>query len=138
MKKRILIVDDEKHILRMLSQAFEGEGYEIDCAGDGKAALERIRKHSADVVITDVIMPKMGGIDLFYKIRKIDPFTQIILITGYPFIKNIIEMFEAGASDFIIKPFDIEKLKKVVEETFLRLNRWRSMRKIWRNSRKKK
>ena len=83
------------------------------------------------------MMPKVSGIELFYKMRKVDPFIQIIIITGYPSIKHIAEMLEAGACDFVIKPFDLTKLKTIVNETFSRIERWRALRKEWQEYRKK-
>ncbi len=131
MKKHILVVDDEKYIVQMLSDAFEQEGMEVGTALNGEEALAYVRQNSVDLVITDIMMPKLDGISLFYEMRKIDPFIQIIIITGYPSIQNIMEMLEAGASDFIIKPFDIAKLKQIVGENFSRIERWRSLRSEW-------
>lgn len=137
MKKRLLVVDDEKYILQLFSEVFKSEDVEVAGALNGEEALAYIKKNDVDVVVTDIVMPNLNGIELFYEIKKINPFTQIIMVTGYPSIQNIVEMFEAGASDFIIKPFDLMKVKDIIKETFARVERWHSLREEWLSYRKR-
>jgi len=131
MKKHLLIVDDEKDIIDILTAAFKAEDTIIGTAGNGEEAVTYIKNNHVDIVIADIMMPKLNGIQMFYEIRKLDPFIQIIMITGYPSIQRIVEMLEAGACDFVIKPFNIEKLKVIVQEAFTRIERWKSLRGEW-------
>ncbi|MCA9400484.1 MAG: response regulator [Candidatus Omnitrophica bacterium] len=131
MKKKILVVDDEKHMLSLLRKALKSDENEIYEASNGEEAFEFIRKHDVDLVLTDISMPKMQGTELFFKIKKMNPFIQIIIITAYPSLQNIANMLEGGASDFIIKPFEIEDLQRIVDETVKRIERWRNLRLQW-------
>jgi YesN/AraC family two-component response regulator len=131
MQKNLLIVDDEEHILKMLSEFFKSQGANVATASDGEKALEYVKENKVDLVISDIMMPRMSGLSLFYEVRKIDPFIQFIVITGYPSIQNIVEMLEAGVSDFIVKPFDLTDLKNVSQQAFARVARWRKMRNDW-------
>ncbi|MFA6584198.1 MAG: response regulator [Elusimicrobiaceae bacterium] len=138
MKRQLLIVDDEKYILDLLCETFKSDNIEVFCAKDGKEALDYVSAHGVDVVVTDIVMPNLNGLQLFYEIRKKNPFAQIIIITGYPSIQNMAEMFEAGASDFLVKPFDLDVLKNVVTETFVRVERWYALRETWLEHREHK
>jgi len=138
MNKHILIVDDEPYILAFLSDLIKGTNIQIGTALNGELALDYIKTHNVDLVITDIMMPQLNGIELFYAIKKYDPFIQVVIITGYPSLNTIAEMLEAGANDFLIKPFDASKLKSVVEEAFNRIERWRALRHDWIASKGKK
>ena len=131
MNKSVLIVDDEKHAADMLSAALAPLGCNIRIAAGGEQALVLAEEADVDLLITDIMMPGLKGTELFYKIKKIDPFIQVILITGYPSLHQISEMLEAGANDFLIKPFDLDKLTQLVKEGFGRLDRWRGLRNEW-------
>jgi YesN/AraC family two-component response regulator len=131
MSRNLLIVDDEEHILKMLSEFFKPQGINVMTANDGRAALEYVRENNVDLIISDIMMPRLSGISLFYEVRKIDPFLQFVVITGYPSISNIVEMLETGVSDFIVKPFNLKDLKEVVEQAFARVERWRKLRNEW-------
>lgn len=131
MKKRILVVDDESLMIDMLKEVLGTQDVEVVGAVDGEEALRYAGKNEIDLVIADIMMPKILGTKLFFELKKIDPFVQIIMITGYPTLQNIVEMLEAGASDFILKPFDVNKLRSIVNETFSRIERWRSLRNQW-------
>ncbi len=129
MEKRVLIVDDEIDIVSILKSQLEREGYKVVDFHNGTDALEYIQNHSVELVISDIRMPGISGTELFFKIRKIDPFLQIIIISAYPDLETITRMLEAGATDYIVKPFKIEYIKGIVAETFSKIERWRSLRK---------
>ena len=131
MNKNILIVDDEKHATDMLAASLAPLECTIRTASTGEQALSIAEDGSVDLLITDIMMPGLKGTELFYKIKKIDPFIQVILITGYPSLHQISEMLEAGANDFLIKPFDLNKLTQLVKEGFGRVDRWRGLRNEW-------
>ncbi len=113
----ILIVDDEQSYRQLLSLVFEGDGHMIRTAANGREAIDLIRKEQADVIISDVKMPDMDGIDLLRAVRETLPDLGVILMTAYASVETAREAFKLGADDFITKPFDVEELKLIVKKT---------------------
>lgn len=107
-KYSILIVDDEKNVIKLLEKVFKKDGYITYTAACGKEALEIIDKNHIDIVITDIKMPGMNGIELLSEIKKIDSSINVILITAFATIDTAIEALKMGARDYIIKPFKLE------------------------------
>jgi diguanylate cyclase (GGDEF)-like protein len=103
---RILLVDDEESIREMLSQVLTEEGHEITAVESGEEALEFFRKEPFPLVITDIRMEGMDGIDLLTKIKETNPDTQVIMITSYASMESVIMALRAGAYDYLIKPFE--------------------------------
>jgi len=95
---------------------------------DPEEALKLLDTESFDLILSDIKMPKIQGTDLFFKVKKIDPFVQLIIMTGYPVYNDIVNMLESGVSDFLIKPFDLEETKNIVKETLARIDRWRRLK----------
>ncbi len=114
MKKRILLVDDEETLRWALHEALTEEGYNVDNTDDGVNALESVRKTKYDLVISDLRMPTMGGLQLISEIKKICPDVKSIIITAYGSIETVIEAMHIGVSDFMTKPFKIEHMKSVI------------------------
>lgn len=108
MKANILIVDDEKTICETLAQVLSEEGYETETANNGREALEKVQESNFEVVITDLKMPELGGIELLEKIKLISPETSVIIITAYGSMESAIEALRLGAYDYIVKPLDFE------------------------------
>jgi two-component system, NtrC family, sensor kinase len=113
---RILVVDDEPGICDLLAQELAAHGYRVDTAGDGEAALEKIRASTVHLVISDVKMPRMDGIQLLAGIKRIDPDIEVVLTTGYGTIETAVAAMKQGAYDFVQKPFPIEALLRTVEK----------------------
>ena len=111
---KILIVDDEKSILDLLSMVFKKEGYVIYTALSSQKALEILDEHDIDLVITDIRMPGMSGLDLLFHIKENYPDIPVIMITAYGSTREAVRALKAGALDYITKPFDIDELKIVV------------------------
>ncbi|MFY0643460.1 MAG: sigma-54-dependent Fis family transcriptional regulator [Bacteroidia bacterium] len=107
---RILIVDDEKSIRETLKEILEYEGYEIEQAENGEIALKQIKKYNYDVVLCDIKMPKMDGIELLSKASDVAPELPFIMISGHGTMETAIEATKKGAFDFIAKPPDLNKL----------------------------
>ena len=109
---RILIVDDDEIALAMLGNALEAAGYEVECAPDGRAALDILAQRPARLVISDWDMPQMNGIELCQRLRAGDHsgYVYIILLTSHDGTQRIVEGMSAGADDFISKPFDPPEL----------------------------
>lgn len=110
---RILLVDDEPEILDFYSTVL-GRDYEIETASDGRKATELIRQGGFDVVVSDISMPSMGGMELLRAIRQIDLDVPVILVTGDPTVDTAIEAVEYGALRYLTKPVKAEDLRKVV------------------------
>ncbi|HEX3101956.1 MAG TPA: sigma-54 dependent transcriptional regulator [Pyrinomonadaceae bacterium] len=113
----ILIVDDEQSYRQLLSLVFEEQGNSIRTAMNGRQALELLHAEPADVVISDVKMPDMDGIELLRALRENLPDVGVILMTAFASVETAREAFKLGADDFIQKPFDVEELKLIVRKT---------------------
>jgi two-component system response regulator PilR (NtrC family) len=113
----ILIVDDEQSYRQLLSLVFEGDGHTIRTAMNGREALAALQAEPADVVISDVKMPDMDGIQMLGAVRETQPDLGVILMTAFASVETAREAFKLGADDFIQKPFDVEELKLIVKKT---------------------
>ena len=110
MAAKILVVDDEKSIRDSLKLILEEEGYSVDTASDGEEALELINKENYDLVISDIKMPKLDGIELLNKISKLSPSTFFIIMTAYASVNTAIDALRQGAFDYLIKPVEFDDL----------------------------
>jgi two-component system NtrC family sensor kinase len=107
---KILLIDDEPDILRVLGISLKADGYEVIPALNGTEGLDAFSREKPEIVITDIKMPGMDGIEVLEKIKALDPNTEVIIITGHGDIDNAIESLKYGASDFINKPVRDEAL----------------------------
>ncbi len=117
MKRRaphVLIVDDERHVRESLSNWFVEDGYEVSTAGSAKEALHVLATRDVDVVVTDIRMPGMDGLELQHRIREVKPEVAVILITAYASVATAVQALKEGAWDYLVKPFDPEDLSRVV------------------------
>jgi DNA-binding response OmpR family regulator len=112
--KPILIVDDEKNIRLTLSQALETLGAEIDTAANGEEALAKLRGREFGLILLDIRMPRMDGMEVLRRVREIRPDIRIIMITAYGTIESAVEALKLGAVDFLQKPFDPEEIRELV------------------------
>jgi len=112
----ILIVDDEKNYLVVLEALLGAEGYEIVTANDGKAALATVREADLDMVITDMKMPGMSGMELLEECKRIKPELPVIMMTAFGTIEMAVEAMKKHAYDYIQKPFENEQLKLTVKK----------------------
>ena len=101
---KILIIDDEKSIRNTLGEFLHREGYEVDTAEDAERALALLEQGVFDVVITDIIMPRMSGVELLKQVRHSFPHIQVILMTGEPTVETAVKAVQSGAYDYISKP----------------------------------
>ncbi len=118
----ILIVDDEAAIRDILFSVLQSEGYNVHTARNGEEGLALFLRHPMDMVITDLKMPGMSGLDFLAKILEIAPLTLAIVITGYGSIPDAVTAIKLGAIDFIEKPFALENIPKKIQEVFDRQN----------------
>lgn len=112
----ILIVDDEEGLREGLSKLLEDEGYAVECAEDGEKALEIVRCKHIDLMLTDMRMPGMSGIELLKQVRKIREDIGVIILTGYGEIESYIEAMNFGAMEYVSKPFKVNELKFIVSK----------------------
>ena len=118
-EKKILIVDDEENILKALQRTLMDEGYTIETARDGMEALEKLKTYSADVVLSDNMMPGMSGLNLLQQVKQLYPNIIGILITGRSDIKITISAINQGeVFRFLLKPWDDKELKTILRISF--------------------
>ena len=137
MKAKLLVVDDEKHIREGLQKALSLDGYEVEVAQDGKAALEKIDEEVIDLVITDLKMPRLSGEELMKDALSRYPYLPIIILTGHGTIENAVEAMRNGAYDFITKPLNIDKLSLIVKRALENSSLKRQNRELLDQLRKK-
>jgi len=113
---KILVADDDESLRKVIEYNLEQEGYEVVTAADGKQALKLYREHDPDLVITDIKMPEMDGIELLKEIRRGDIERLVIVLTAFGTIDTAIEAMKLGAYDYITKPFNRDELKLVVRK----------------------
>jgi two-component system, NtrC family, nitrogen regulation response regulator NtrX len=106
----VLIIDDERAIRKTLSEILSYEGYKIDEAGDGEEGLKKFREKTYDVVLCDIKMPKLDGIEFLDKARESNPDIPVIMISGHGTIETAVEAVKKGAYDYISKPPDLNRL----------------------------
>jgi DNA-binding NtrC family response regulator len=113
---RVLLVDDEEEFVSALSERLMLRGIEVDSALNGEEALARLVEKEFEVVILDVMMPGLGGLEVLRQIKSTYPDTQVILLTGHGSTREGIEGMRLGAFDYLIKPVDIEEMLEKMKE----------------------
>lgn len=110
MSNKILFVEDEEDLTLIVADTLRGQGYEVITAADGISGLERFKTDGADIVVADVMMPKMDGFSMAKEIRKISPAVPLLFLTAKSTIDDVEEGFEIGANDYLKKPFELREL----------------------------
>ncbi|MBI1860868.1 MAG: sigma-54-dependent Fis family transcriptional regulator [Deltaproteobacteria bacterium] len=113
---RILIVDDEESIREFFEIMLKREGYQVLTAGNGVEALEILKKQSADLIISDIQMPEMSGLELLSKVKEMDPEAVQIMITAFGSTETAVEAMKLGAYDYVSKPFKIDEVKIIIRQ----------------------
>lgn len=114
MAERLLIVEDEDTLCESLQRVFQREGYEVDIADSAESAFTLLEEKSYDLIITDIILPGISGIELLVKYRKKNPSQKVIVITAFASLASAVEAIKAGACDFIVKPLMHDEMKRAV------------------------
>jgi len=120
MKTRILLVDDEKEFVEQLSERLKLRNYDVSAAYSGEEAVDKIRHFLFDVVILDVSMPGMDGIEALRAIKSARPLTEVIMLTGHGTVETAIEGMKLGAFDFLLKPTQTEDLINKIQNAYNR------------------
>ncbi|MGG4038197.1 response regulator [Heyndrickxia ginsengihumi] len=118
-KEKILIVDDQFGIRILLTEVLQKEGYETFQAANGVQALELVKKYTFDLVLLDMKIPGMDGIEILKRIKKIHSDIRVIIMTAYGELDMIEETKKLGALTHFAKPFDIDDIRKAVKESLL-------------------
>ncbi len=126
-KLSILVVDDEENIRMVLRQSLEKEGYHISTANSAEEALNTLQRSFFHVVITDIKMGEMNGVDLLLQIKEINSLMQIYMMTSHSTLPNVIQCMQGGAYDFFEKPLKIEDILISLSEASRRAIRWSSL-----------
>lgn len=114
--QKLLIIDDEVEICQLLDRFLTRKGFEVDTAYNGKDGLQKHRKNSYDLIITDFRLPDISGLDLLKQAKEIHPGIQVIIITGYSDIRMAVEVIKYGAYDYVTKPLYPEELLHLIED----------------------
>lgn len=114
-KSRILVIEDEKNMREILKMLLEGEGYEVSVSRDGNEGLDSLNKDIFDLIISDVKMPGVDGLQILRKAQEISPETLVIMITAFGTTESAVEAMKLGAYDYIHKPFKIDEIRLVVK-----------------------
>jgi len=116
----ILVVDDDKMLADNLTEYLTKLGYHASSVYDGNEAIDRFRQGNYQLVITDLVMPDMDGIELMDSIKRIDKVAMIIVVTGHGSIESAVTAIKKGAYDYILKPFKMEELDVIINRAFER------------------
>lgn len=117
-KRKILVVDDEINVCKSICQAIESEDYDVDMALSGEEALKKDKANTYDLIITDLMMPGISGMDLLTSLKTARQGVNVIMITGYPTIKTAVQSIKIGAFDYLPKPFTPKDLRSLVARAF--------------------
>ncbi len=113
---RVLVVDDEANLRKVLAAMLRKEGYEVTLAADGEQGLAELAKNGADVVVTDLVMPKVGGLDVLKGSLALNPDVPVIIITAHGTVDSAVEAIKLGAFDYVTKPFEQAEIRQVIEK----------------------
>ena len=119
---KLLVADDERSMRELLELVFRREGHQVTAVSNGREALDAMQKTNFDLLITDVKMPDVGGIELLRSAREQAPEMMVIMMTAFATINSAREAFKLGADDFIQKPFDVDEFKLVVRKALEKLD----------------
>ena len=112
----VLVVDDNEAMCENVKDILQSEGYQTHCVHDALTAIEHVKKSPPDIVLMDVRLPDMSGVNAFKEIKKIAPRVAVIMITGYSVDELIAEAMEAGARGYLKKPLDFHRLFALIEQ----------------------
>jgi DNA-binding NtrC family response regulator len=115
-KDRVLLVDDEEEFVRALAKRLKARGLNVEVSGDGESALEKVKHSDFDVIVLDLAMPGMDGLETLKRLREVNPDLQVILLTGHGTIKSGVEAMKEGATDFLEKPAEFPELLAKIRE----------------------
>lgn len=114
----VMVVDDEKHVQEVLKDFLVHLGYDVTLADNGDDALNKFQPEQFDLIISDLLMPKIDGLELLKRVKRLDKEVIFLMITGYPSIETAVDAIKKGAYDYITKPFNMEDVRFRIEKAF--------------------
>lgn len=123
----LLVVDDEKIAQKNLDHVLSRAGYRVTCAGSGQVALRILEHESIDVVLTDLRMEKIDGMQILKRVRETCPGTEVVVVTGFATVDSAVEAMRNGAFSYVAKPFRLDEVRRVVSEAMDRVRRRRQL-----------
>ncbi|ADG83751.1 response regulator [Thermincola potens] len=115
-KVELLVVDDQMGVRRLLFEAFRQDDYNVELAGSGLEAIDKIKQKKPDVILMDMKMPGMNGLETLKEIKKLDFNPNIIMMTAYGEVDIVSEAMNLGVKEYVTKPFDINELREMVKK----------------------
>jgi len=120
MGARILLVDDEEIVVKSYLRILGSGDYQVEAAYGGREALRKMEENFYDLVILDIMMPDMGGLEVLRRIKEMHPASAVIMVTGLPKNATVVEAMKLGVCDYISKPFEPDELKLIVQRALER------------------
>ncbi len=117
---KILLIDDKVEFLKVLSERLKLRGYQVTAVGSGGEALKAVEREPFDVIVLDLVMPVMDGVETLRRLRKLDPRSQIIVFSGYATSQEVDQAMALGANDFLAKPADLDSLLERINRAIAR------------------
>jgi DNA-binding NtrC family response regulator len=117
-KPKVLLVDDEERFRKTTARLLKGNGLEVLTAASGKEAIHEVTTNAYDVIILDVRMPEMSGIEALKEIKKIKPGVEVIMLTGHASVDTAFEILKLGACDYLFKPCSVEELMDKIDRAY--------------------
>lgn len=114
MRRKIMVVDDRQGIRRLLSEVLQGVGYQVTTASNGIEALELVKEQAVDLILLDMKMSGMDGLETLTLLKKVCPQTIVLIMTAYEEVEGLKEASRRGAAGYISKPFDIDDIKNLI------------------------
>ena len=121
-ESRVLVVDDDQFALRSMAKVLRGESYEVVTAASGSEAIELLKQDAFDLVVADLKMPEVDGLEVLRQTREIAPQAVVLILTGYASLGSAIEALREGAYDYLVKPCSDDELKLRIE---------RGLERVW-------
>ncbi len=117
-RPEILVIDDEEGIRRLLTTILTEKGYNVDTAATGEEAIRKTSEKIYNLVLIDIILPDLCGLELLTQIKETRPRTRKVIMTGNPSLQNAVEALNKGADAYVMKPLDVEKMLNTIAEQF--------------------
>src|SRR6266536_6415748 len=130
MSLMILIIDDEPHLPHQLARFLKKHSYEVFIAPDGEAGLRTLQSNTIDLVLLDLRLPKLGGLEVLSCIQKIDEELPVVIITAYADVQSAVDAMKQGAADYLLKGFDLDELLLIVRRALEKSAMSRELRQL--------
>ena len=132
MSLAILIIDDEPHLPHQFARYLRKHGYDVYVASDGEAGVKELQKYTIDLLLLDLRLPESSGLEVLAQVRKLEPELPVVMLTAYGDVQTAVAAMKLGASDYLLKGFDLEELLLVVRRTLETSAMWRELRQLKR------